>query len=158
QIEPNRSVSPLGDALRGVLAAHRGRPVAGVILVSDGRSNAGEDPIRVAEMASRLNIPIYSIAAGAEEGPRNVRLAEVEASPVVFARDPMTLAVVVEARGLKDAEANLIVEQKVNNGDWEPVANQRVALGEDGILKRTTFRIVPRVIGQYEYRARVEDA
>ena len=157
EIQPNRSVSPLGDALRGVLAAHRGRPVAGVVLVTDGRSNAGEDPMRVAEAAVRLGIPIYAIAAGAEEGPRNVRVAEVEASPVVFARDPMTLAVVVEARGLRDAEANLIVEQRVNAGDWEPLANQRIALGEDGVLKRTTFRVVPKVVGEYQFRARVED-
>ncbi len=158
EISPNRSVSPLGDALRGALAAHRGRPVAGIVLVTDGRSNAGEDPMRVAEAAVRLGVPIYPIAAGAEEGPRNVRLAEVEASPVVFARDPMTLAVVVEARGLRDAEASLILEQRVNAGEWEPVANQRIALGEDGALKRTTFRIVPKVVGQYEYRARIEDA
>ena len=158
EIRPERSVSPLGDALRGVLAAHRGRPVAGVVLVSDGRSNAGEDPMRVAEAVVRLGIPIFPVAAGAEEGPRNVRLAEVEADPVVFARDPMTLAVVVEARGLRDAEASLVVEQRVNGNDWEPIANQRIALGEDGTLKRTTFRIVPRVVGQYEYRARIEDA
>ena len=158
KIEPKRSVSPLGDALRGVLAAHRGRPMAGVVLVTDGRANAGEDPLKVAEVAARLNVPIYAVAAGGEEGPRNVRVAEVEASPVVFARDPMTLGVVVEARGLKDAEASLVVEQKVNAGDWEPVANQRIPLGEDGILKRTTFRVVPKVVGQYEYRARVEDA
>ena len=157
-IEPKRSVSPLGDALRGVLAAHRGRPVAGVVLVTDGRSNAGEDPIRVAEAAARLKIPIYTVAAGGVEGPRNVRVAEVEASPVVFARDPMSLAVVVEARGLRDTEANLILDQKVNSGDWEPVVNQKIALGEDGILTRTTFRIVPKVIGQYEYRARIDDA
>ncbi len=155
---PNRSVSPLGDALRGALAAHRGRPVAGIVLVTDGRSNAGEDPMRVAEAAVRLGVPIYPIAAGAEEGPRNVRLAGVEASPVVFARDPMTLAVVVEARGLRDAEASLILEQRVNAGEWEPMANQRIALGEDGSLTRSTFRIVPKVVGQYEYRARIEDA
>ena len=157
-IDPQRSVSPLGDALRGVLAAHRGRPVAGIVLVTDGRSNAGEDPLRVAEAAARLNIPIYAVAAGGEEGPRNVRVAEVEASPVVFARDPMTVAVVVEARGLRDAEATLILDQRLNAGDWQPVVTQRVALGEDGILKRSTFRIVPKVVGQYEYRARIEDA
>ena len=39
-----------------------------------------------------------------------------------------------------------------------PSANQRVVLGEDGILKRTTFRITPKVVGQYEFRAKVEDA
>jgi hypothetical protein len=158
QIEPKRSASPLGDALRGALAAHRGRPIAGVVLVSDGRSNAGEDPTRVAEAAARLGIPIFPIVAGGEEGPRNVRLAEIEASPVVFARDPMTLAVVIEARGLRDAEATLVLEQRTNAGEWEPVANQRVALGEDGILKRVSFRLVPKVVGQYEYRARIEDA
>jgi hypothetical protein len=158
EIQPGRSVSPLGDALRGVLAAHRGRPMAGVVVVSDGRSNAGEDPMRVAEVAARLNVPIYPVAAGAEEGPRNVRLAEVEASPVVFAKDPMTLAVVVEGRGLRDAEATLVVEQRINAGAWEPVAEQRIALGEDGTLKRSTFRVVPKVVGQYDFRAQVRDA
>jgi hypothetical protein len=158
QLKPNRGVSPLGDALRDVLALHRGRPVAGVVLVSDGRSNAGEDPLRAAEAAIRQGIPVYSIAAGAEEGPRNVRLAEIEASPVVFARDPMTLGVVVEARGLKDAEGTVSLEQRINGNDWEAVGDQRIALGEDGVLKRTTFRIVPKVVGQYEFRARVGDA
>ena len=157
-LKPERGVSPLGDALRDVVASHRGRPVAGVVLVTDGRSNAGEDPLRAAEAAIRQGVPVYPIAAGAEEGPRNVRLAEVEASPVVFARDPMTLGVVVEARGLKDAEGTVTLEQRVNGNDWEAVGDQRIALGEDGALKRTTFRIVPKVVGQYEFRARVGDA
>ncbi len=157
-IQPKRTVSALGDSLRGALAAHRGRPVAGIVLVSDGRANAGEDPLRVAEAAARLNIPIFAIASGAEEGPRNVRVAEVEASPVVFAKDPMTLSVVVEARGLKDAEADLLLDERVNGGEWQQIATQRIPLGEDGLLKRTPFRIVPKVIGQYEYRARIEDA
>jgi hypothetical protein len=154
----SRGVSPLGDALRDVLAQHRGRPVAGVVLVTDGRSNAGEDPLRAVEAAVRQGVPVFPVAAGAEEGPRNVRLAEVEASPVVFARDPMTLGVVVEARGLKDAEGTITLEQRVNGGGWEAVGDQRVALGEDGVLRRTTFRVVPRVVGQYEFRARVGDA
>ena len=108
-----------------MLASHRGQPVAGLVLATDGRSNTGEDPLRAVEAAVRQNIPIYAIAAGADEGPRNVRLAEIEASPVVFARDPMTLAVVVEARGLRDAEATVVLERRVNEGDWEPVGNQR---------------------------------
>ncbi len=158
EIQPKRPVSPLGDALHGALAAHRGQPVAGVILATDGRSNTGEDPLRAVEAAARQNIPIFPIAAGADEGPRNIRLAEIEVSPMVFVRDPMMLAVVVEARGLRDAEATIVLEQRINEGAWEPVGTQRVALGEDGILKRTAFRITPRVVGQYEFRARVEDA
>ena len=63
-IKPKRAVSPLGDALQGVMASHRGQPLAGVVLVTDGRSNAGEDPLRAAETAIRQNVPLYLIAAG----------------------------------------------------------------------------------------------
>jgi hypothetical protein len=157
-IQPNRAISPLGDAIHGVLAGHRGQPVAGVVIASDGRSNTGEEPLRALEGAVRQNIPIFAIAAGAAEGPRNVRLAEVEVSPVVFVRDPLLLAVVVEARGLRDADATIVLEQRINENEWEVVANQKVVLGEDGVLKRTTFRITPKVVGQYEFRAKVEDA
>lgn len=157
-LKAGRPVSPLGDALRGVLNAHRGQPVAGIVLVSDGRSNTGEDPLRAAEIAARQNVPIFAVAAGADEGPRNVRVAEVEASPVVFARDPMTLAAVVEARGLKDTDATLSLEQRINGGVWEPVESREIVLGEDGLLNRSSFRVVPKVVGQYEFRALVEDA
>jgi hypothetical protein len=158
EIQPGRPYSPLGDALAGVLAAHRGQPVAGVVIATDGRSNTGEDPLQAADGAVRQRIPVFSIAAGGDEGPRNIRLADIEVSPVVFARDPMNLGVVIEARGLKDAEANLILEQRINEGAWETAGTQRVVLGEDGALKRVNFRLTPRVIGQYEYRARVLDA
>ena len=157
-IESGRPVSPLGDAIRGVLAAHRGQPIAGVVLASDGRSNTGEDPIRVAEGAARQGVPIFAVAAGADEGPRNIRVADIEGGPVVFVRDPMTLNVVVEARGLLDAEATLALEQRVNGAAWEPVAARPIILGEDGLLTRSSFQISPKVVGQYEFRASVEDA
>ena len=109
QIEPKRSVSPLGDAL-----ARRRSPIASRPADLGPRSSsptAGPTPVKTPCESPRprpgSNIPIYPVAAGGEEGPRNVRLAEIEASPVVFAKDPMTIAVVAEARGLKDAEASL---------------------------------------------------
>ncbi len=159
EIQPKRSVSPLGDALRGALAAHRGRPVAGIVLVTDGRSNAGEDPIRVAEAAVRLGIPIYPIAAGAEEGPRNVRLAEIEASPVVFARDPMTLGVVVEARGLKRRRGRPHPRSSGSTaatGSRSPTSGSRSARTASSSGRRSGSS--PRSSASTNIRARVEDA
>ena len=51
-----------------------------------------------------------------------------------------------------------MLEQRINDGGWDPIGTQRVVLGEDGILKRTLFRLTPKVVGQYEFRAKVEDA
>jgi hypothetical protein len=157
-IQSRRPISPVGDALQAALSAHRGQPLAGVVVASDGRSNAGEDPLRAAEAAARQNVPIFVLAAGADEGPRNIRLAEIEVSPTAFVRDPMLLAVVLEARGLRDAEATVVLEQRINDGPWQPLGTQRVVLGEDGMLKRTVFRLTPTIAGQYEFRARVQDA
>ena len=157
-VQPKRPISPLGDAIRGVLASHRGQPVAGIVLATDGRSNTGEDPLRAAEAAVRQNIPIYAIAAGADEGPRNIRLAEIEASPVVFVRDPMTLGVVVEARGLRTPRR----PWSSSSGSTRAAGSRSAASGScwartaSSSGRRSGSR--PRSVGQYEYRARVEDA
>ena len=70
----------------------------------------------------------------------------------------MTLGVVVEARGLKDAEATLVLEQRVNEGDWEPVGNAAGRAGRGRDPQADDVPDHPQGVGQYEFRARVEDA
>jgi Ca-activated chloride channel family protein len=44
------------------------RPPAAVILLSDGASTHGRDPIEVARQAARAGIPIYTVALGTDAG------------------------------------------------------------------------------------------
>jgi Ca-activated chloride channel family protein len=44
------------------------RPPAAVILLSDGASTHGRDPIPVAREAARLRIPVYTVALGTDAG------------------------------------------------------------------------------------------
>ena len=46
----------------------RRRPPAAIILLSDGTSTHGRDPIDVAREAARLRIPIYTVALGTDAG------------------------------------------------------------------------------------------
>jgi Ca-activated chloride channel family protein len=46
----------------------RQRPPAAIILLSDGTSTHGRDPIGVAREAARLRIPIYTVALGTNTG------------------------------------------------------------------------------------------
>jgi Ca-activated chloride channel family protein len=46
----------------------RKRPPAAVILLSDGTSTHGRDPVDVAREAARLRIPIYTVAFGTDRG------------------------------------------------------------------------------------------
>jgi Ca-activated chloride channel homolog len=49
-------------------ARDRRRPPAAIILLSDGASTHGRDPIEVARQAAKLRIPIYTVALGTDAG------------------------------------------------------------------------------------------
>jgi Ca-activated chloride channel homolog len=64
-----------GDGLAEAIAAiredgagGRGRPPAAIVLLSDGKTTTGRDPISVAREARRLRIPIWTVALGTEDG------------------------------------------------------------------------------------------
>jgi Ca-activated chloride channel family protein len=44
------------------------RPPAAIVLISDGASTKGADPISTAEVAGRRKVPIYTVALGTESG------------------------------------------------------------------------------------------
>jgi Ca-activated chloride channel family protein len=64
-----------GDAIEAALAALRdvrgedGRPApAAIVLLSDGQTTAGRNPIEVAEEARRQRVPIYTVSLGTPAG------------------------------------------------------------------------------------------
>ncbi|HEX3726042.1 MAG TPA: hypothetical protein VHV08_07350 [Pirellulales bacterium] len=153
-LSPQGNATALGDALAAALAAHRGQPLAGVLIVSDGQSNGGEDPRKVAEAAGKLGVPVMALAAGTVEGPSNARLAAIEADPVVFVRDAAEISVVVEAHGMQGRTGVVNLEKRQDAG-WTEVGREEVTFSEDMASRRMTFKITPESVGEIELRARI---
>jgi Ca-activated chloride channel homolog len=87
-----------GDGLAAALgllerkgAGEKRRPPAAVILLSDGASTHGRDPIPVARQAARDRIPIYTVALGTDAGTIEVTRADGSSvtRPVPPDRDTM---------------------------------------------------------------------
>ena len=151
------TATALGDALAAAPAANRGQPLAGMLVVSDGQSNSGEDARKVAEAAGRDGIVIQALAVGTEQGPSNARLVEIEASPVVFVRDPTEITVLYESRGLEGKSGAVQLEMR-HDAAWTLLGREDVVFAADAVLGRATFKFNPEATGQYEFRASIIDA
>ncbi len=154
--EPRGAETAIGDAMAAALAEHRGQPLSGILLLSDGQSNAGEDSRKVAEQAGKMGVPIVALAVGTEQGPSNARLAALEADPAVFVRDPTEVGVLVEAHGMQGRTGIVSLERRQDAG-WTEVGREEITFNEEIAAKRVTFKITPEAVGQIELRARVAD-
>jgi hypothetical protein len=152
------TASAIGTAIRQALAAHRGQPLAGILVVTDGQSNAGEPPVKAAEFAGAEGVPIIALAAGTPEGPRNAKLAKLEASPVVYVRDPNAVRAIVESRGMERMPATIILERRRDGGPWEEVARQQVIMGDEGSVQTVTFEVKEDRPAKLELRATLAEA
>src|SRR5438045_5088243 len=153
----DRTTTAIGTAIRQAIAAYRGQPLAGILLISDGQSNAGESPIKAAEYAGNEGIPIVSIASGTAEGPRNAELAKIEASTTVFVRDPNQMRVIIESRGLAKSPATLVMEKRKDGRPWEEMARQPVTLEENGQVQSIPFDFKEDRPCRLEIRATLAD-
>ncbi|HEX8051850.1 MAG TPA: VWA domain-containing protein, partial [Thermoleophilaceae bacterium] len=77
------------------------RPPAALVLLSDGASTSGRDPIAAAQDAKRLGVRVYTVTLGTAEGtinvPRKGGGTEVQQVPP----DPQSLAAIARASGGK---------------------------------------------------------
>jgi len=107
QLRPSGGTAT-GDALNAAITALRRtegangkRPPSAIVLLSDGESVKGADPVTVARAARRLRIPVYTVALGTPQGtiraPRPGGQGGFETRPVP--PDPETLRQIARVTG-----------------------------------------------------------
>jgi Ca-activated chloride channel family protein len=99
-----------GDALHASLELIRrggpDRPPAAVVLISDGESTAGRDPVDTAREAANLGVPVYTVALGTP----GATIVDAKGRTQPAPPDPETLRAMADASGgqsfaVEDADA-----------------------------------------------------
>lgn len=86
-------------ALRALPGEGARQPPAAIVLVSDGKSTAGADPVEAARLARGAGIPVHTVALGTDQGTIET---EREGGGIRVERvppDPATLRQMAEASG-----------------------------------------------------------
>ncbi|MFH1497597.1 MAG: hypothetical protein ABII82_07200 [Verrucomicrobiota bacterium] len=123
--------SALGDSLVGALDAAAGQPLAGILLFTDGATNAGRPATAAIEAAQRRQLPIFAIASGVT-APRDLAIVSFNGPAVAFARELAPLQVRLRADDLAGRSTELVLLQ----GERE-ILRRDVAFDRDGETELT---------------------
>jgi Ca-activated chloride channel family protein len=74
------------------------RPASAIVLLSDGKTTTGRDPVEVARIAKRLGVPIYTVALGTADATIPNPLSPLS-PPIAVPPDPETLKKIADISG-----------------------------------------------------------
>jgi hypothetical protein len=149
--------SRVGDAIHSVLEQERGSPLAGIVVMTDGRSNAGLDPLTTISEATVQGVPIHTVGLGTAKNPINVRVLDVETPKRVFPGDRFRLNALVQASGLEGKQISLQLRRRPGNQQSATMTideERTITLAGDDTITSVIFDIVPREVGTWTYEVR----
>ena len=144
--------SSIAAGVRHVLGELASFPMAGLVLVTDGADNAEEDPLQNLDVLKEKQVPVYAVGVGAEDIERDINIVDVNAAKSLLEGSVYTVQVNVGQQGFKGQQAKLSI-----SSDGVEVAQQTVALADDGVVKRYTLELSPTEEDILVYQVAIEE-
>lgn len=124
----------LGGALRYALSELDGVPLSGIVVLSDGSDNAGEELSESLIPLKAAGVPVFAVGLGEEALSRDIQVGRVETPSRALRGSALVVDVVLTHSGYTGRSVPLIVED-----DGRVVSTQDVTLGAAG--EPTTVRV-----------------
>lgn len=145
KVVPVGHATDLAAALASAAKAVSDRQrVAGIVLISDGRHNLGDDPVAT---AGELGVPIFALGVGSDRTLADIQVVTAQPTGPTFAGRPAELQVSLRGSGY----AGQPVGMRISEGD-SVLAATEVTLGGDGQVTEVTARLAPLEAGAHVIR------
>jgi hypothetical protein len=142
-----RDVTALGDALDQLAASAEGQDANGVVVVSDGANNAGEDPVAAAR---RLALPVHAVLVGEAVGmDRAVTAVEASSDARVGRMTPVRVR--VETNEPRGTPLTVTLRDETHE-----LGHAAVIAPGSGAEATAEFRVMPVRPGLAVWTARVD--
>lgn len=141
--------SNLAAALSAAPASADESPLLGIVVLTDGRDNAGQDPIGLASRMGTLNTPVFPVMLGSTTRPKDLSIASVEHPTNVFKDDKPMLKATVATPGFEGQDVTVILDRPGH----ESVTKTVRASGRSFPIE---FELDATKVGREEYTVRTE--
>lgn len=148
--------SDLGSSLDRVIKRYHGRPVAGIMLLTDGNATDAETAERVITQAAAAGSsgklpPIYPVLLGGENAANDINLERISVTQTNFEDAPVTLAAQINTSGFKGQTITAQVLDEAGHS----LETQKLKIEEDGQPNIARFRLKPEKTGISFYKVAV---
>jgi hypothetical protein len=155
-LDPTGLTTRLGDSLDTLLVESKSPTLSGVVIVTDGASNAGRDVTVPRQRAREQGVRLVAVGVGSTEPPVNLEVARLVAPTDVQKGDAFELSALIRGTGV--AGRNIQVEL-LQQGPSDPqptvVYTQEHAISQNGSAIEAVFdNLKPSEGGKYEYSVR----
>ncbi|MCA9061530.1 MAG: hypothetical protein KDA96_00645 [Planctomycetaceae bacterium] len=158
-LQPRGAETRLGESLHALIGQSAGRTLSGVVVVTDGRGNAGLDPMQAHERASRSGTRLITLGVGSRRPQMNFWIAGMQSPTDVHNGDPFEINVVVQSSNAngESAVVRLFQQSAGSDGkDRRQVDEKTIEIADSTVPVTVSFPQRITVPGQFEYVAMVE--
>jgi hypothetical protein len=108
---PGGSGTWMGEAIGRILDEAGDRPVAGILVFSDGQNNGGRSPSDAARAATTRSIPVCTVPVGSTQRLQDVAITDLFTSGLVSKGDTARVAVTVESQGFDGRQVKVELKE-----------------------------------------------
>lgn len=157
ELEANGNQTRLGDAIADIVRRERGRPIAGVFVITDGQKTAGVEVGDAIRAAAESGMRFFPIGVGNPERPRDVRIVELQGPQRVFPQDKFLVKGVIQSFGYEGKTAQLELSKAFPNApdNYEVEASLPITLPADGEPMPFEFELDSGQVGKRLYQVQV---
>lgn len=150
--------SNLGGSLRSALDKSRNSEIAAVVVLGDGRRNAGPQGAEIARLLSQRKVPhTFVLGVGDPSATQVVGIGRFEAPEKVFQKDPFEMRATVMAQGYDPTSVTMRLLRVDAQGTETVVKTEQVQVGGSQSEVLVEFReLTSSETGRFVYRVEVD--
>ncbi len=148
QLQAVDSASRLGEGIRTIIDAQRGRSTAAIVVLTDGVTTGGPTLVDAARYSRARSLPLHIVGLGSPHPPRDVRISNLLADDVAFVGDVLNFDLQLHHVGMAKRKA-VVGLQRV--GESTTFSEVTIELSEDETPIPIRLSHRPTEEGDFEY-------
>ena len=142
----------IGEATKSVEEKLKDKNLRGILILSDGANNLGEDPIFVARSK---NIPVYTCGIGEYAPPKDIAIERIVYNDIGYVDNKIPIQVDISHHGFDKLKTPVSIKKISRGGGKETLTQKNLTLSTSGGTQTLEFEITPQEEGIHQYELTV---